>query len=152
MLRTGELAPELILPDQHGQLIDLAAVRGRKNVVLFFYPRDNSLVCTKEACAFHDAYADIQGHDAEVIGVSRDGAASHQAFADRWRLPFTLVSDTDGEVAKRFKVHAILGLVAGRVTYVIDKEGRIAAAFRHAFATTGHVEAALEALRDQRSV
>lgn len=149
MLRPGSPAPPLSLPDQHGNLVSLEQFRGKHPVVLFFYPKDDTPVCTIEVCAFRDSMEAIEGHDAVVIGVSRDGIASHQRFAARWRLPFTLLSDVEGKANQAFEVHRILGLWAGRVTYVIDKEGLIVGAFRDALNAKAHVLAALEALDRQ---
>jgi hypothetical protein len=92
-------------------------------VVLFFYPKDGSAICTKEACAFRDAYGQFAEAGAVVIGVSGDSAERHSAFAARLNLPFYLVSDADGSIRKAFGVPKTLGLLSGRVTYVIDKEG-----------------------------
>lgn len=137
------------LPDQDGSIVSLEQFRGKHHVVLFFYPKDDTPVCTIEVCAFRDSMEDIEAHDAVVIGVSRDGVESHRRFATRWRLSFTLLSDVDGKANKDFEVHKILGLWAGRVTYVINKEGQIVGAFRDALNAKAHVLSALEALEDQ---
>ena len=107
----------------------MAEFRGNKTVVLFFYPKNGTAVCTKEACSFRDAYEDFFQAGAVVIGVSSDSLESHQAFASGHRLPFLLVADTDGRLRKAFGVRKTLGFLPGRVTYVIDKAGVV----RHIF-------------------
>ena len=131
--------------------VNLNRFRGEHHVVLFFYPKDNSLGCTIEACAFRDAFADLQARDAVVIGVSHDDAASHRSFAQRWNLPYILLSDRDGAAARAFGADRLWGLLPGRVTYVIDKQGIVRAAFRDALRMKAHVEAALRTLDGQRT-
>jgi peroxiredoxin Q/BCP len=123
-------------------------VIGKKTVVLFFYPKDNTPVCTKEACAFRDSYEAFAAAGAEVIGVSSDSAASHQAFAAKHRLPFPIISDHDRALRKLFGVPNPLGVVPGRVTYVIDRQGVIRLVFSALFASDGHVRKALAAVRE----
>jgi len=150
MLGIGTPAPELALPDQDGRTVSLARFRGSKHVVLFFYPKDDTPVCVREACAFRDAHADLEARDAVVIGVSRDGAASHRAFAQRWKLPFLLLCDTDGAAHRVFGAMGPFGLWTGRVTYVIDKAGTVRGAFRALLGAEAHVRAALEALEGEK--
>jgi thioredoxin-dependent peroxiredoxin len=115
--------------------------------VLFFYPKDNSLVCTREACAFRDAYEDFVAAGATVIGVSGDSAESHEQFASTNRLPFLLATDLDGALRRAFGVPKTLGLIPGRVTYVIDRQGVIRHVFNGQFAADRHVREALDAVR-----
>jgi peroxiredoxin Q/BCP len=122
-ISVGEPAPDFELEAAAGQSLRLSDFRGKKPVVLFFYPKDETAGCTVEACAFRDAYEDFVGAGAEVIGVSADSLASHQRFAGRHRLPFRLLSDPKGEVGKRYGVRKALGVFPGRVTFVIDREG-----------------------------
>jgi peroxiredoxin Q/BCP len=143
----GDAAPELILSTHTGEQITLADYRGKKAVVLFFYPKDGTPVCTKEACAFRDAYEDFVEAGAAVIGISGDSAARHQAFASNHRLPFVLVSDKDGKARRAFGVPKSMGLLPGRVTYVIDREGIVQHLFSSQFAADRHVKEALDALR-----
>ena len=145
-VQVGEQAPTFTAPLQDGGTFDSATLLGRKWLVLFFYPKDNTPVCTKEACAFRDSYAKFSQIGAEVIGVSGDGEASHRGFAERYRLPFSLLSDTDGTLRAAFGVPKTLGIFPGRVTYVIDREGVIRLVFSAQLASDGHVKAALEAL------
>ncbi|NBV45553.1 MAG: peroxiredoxin, partial [Planctomycetia bacterium] len=130
-----------------GTTIRLGEYRGRSAVVLFFYPKDGTPICTQEACAFRDSFADFRAAGAEVIGVNSDSVASHRAFAAKHSLPFPLVADTDGSVRKAFGAPSILGFVPGRTTYVIDKEGIVRTVFTANFAADAHVREALAALQ-----
>jgi len=121
-----------------------------KPVVIFFYPKDNTLVCTREACAFRDRHAEFLDLGAVVIGISDDDAASHERFATQWQLPYPLLSDPGGTVRKAYKVSGLFGLLKGRVTYVIDREGIIRHVISDRLRAQAHVDEALEALRDQR--
>ena len=143
----GDAAPELTLTTQNGEQIKLADYRGTRAVVVFFYPRDGTPVCTKEACAFRDAYEDFVEAGAVVIGISGDSEARHQAFASNHRLPFVLVSDKGGRARRAFGVPRSMGLLPGRVTYVIDREGIVQHVFSSQFAADRHVKEALDAMR-----
>jgi peroxiredoxin Q/BCP len=115
---------------------------GQRVVVLYFYPMDNTAVCTAEACAFRDAYEDFTKAGAVVIGVSGDSDASHREFAKKQRLPFLLLSDGDGSIRKAFGVSNTLGLVPKRVTFVIDKQGVVRHVFSALFTADKHVQEA----------
>jgi peroxiredoxin Q/BCP len=143
----GDKAPPFRAPLADGTVFDLADRLGRAAVVLFFYPKDDTPICTAEACAFRDAYEEFTAAGAEVVGVSGDSAASHAAFARRHRLPFPIVSDSDGGVRRLYGVPRTLGFLPGRVTYVIDREGIVRLVFNSAFSSTGHVRRALDTLR-----
>ena len=145
-IQPGEPAPDFALPDADGKLVRLSRFRGQP-VVLYFYPKDDTPGCTLEACAFRDQYEDFSDAGAAVIGVSSDSSASHRAFAARHRLPFALLSDRDGHVRKRYGVPATLGLLPGRVTFVIDADGVVRRVFNSQLAATRHVSEALDALR-----
>lgn len=147
MLRPGTPAPEIQLPDQHGRPFKLSALRGVKNVVVYFYPMDDTRVCTIQACGFRDAYSDLADLDTEVVGISAQGEASHQRFASKHELPFKLLTDAGAKVRKAYGVRSFLGVVPGRVTYVIDKQGIIRAATKDMFDGERHIREALEALR-----
>lgn len=142
----GDRAPTFTAPLQDGGTFDSAALLGRQWLVLFFYPKDNTPVCTKEACAFRDSYEKFAAAGAEVVGVSSDTAASHARFAEKHRLPFPIVADTDRRLRKLFGVPNPLGLIPGRVTYVIDREGVVRLAYSALFASDQHVSRALEAV------
>lgn len=143
----GDAAPDLALSTQDNERIALTDYQGKQAVVVFFYPRDGTPVCTREVCAFRDAYEDFVEAGAAVIGISGDSAARHQVFASNHRLPFVLVSDSDGPARRAFGVPKSLGVLPGRVTYVIDKEGIVRHVFRSQFAADRHVKEALEVVR-----
>jgi peroxiredoxin Q/BCP len=129
-LQPGDPAPDFSLPDGKGNIVNLSDLKG-KHVVLYFYPRDNTKGCITEACDFRDAYADYQGKDIVVLGVSTDDAKSHEKFATKYELPFPLLVDAEGQVAtayesygpKKFMGKEYIGI--SRRTFVIDTDGRI---------------------------
>jgi thioredoxin-dependent peroxiredoxin len=147
-VQAGDKAPDFTLPSQSGEPVRLHDRLGERVVVLYFYPKDNTSGCTAEACAFRDSYEVFTGAGAEVIGVSSDSVARHAAFAGRHELPFTLLSDQGGRVRKSYGVPAVLGLIPGRVTYVIDRQGTV----RHVFSSMTnigqHISDALKVVRD----
>jgi peroxiredoxin Q/BCP len=146
-IRVGDVAPDFTLPKQDGTKVSLKGLLAKSAVVLYFYPKDDTPGCTAEACSFRDAYEDFKDAGAEVVGVSSDSAGSHRAFADKHRLPFTLVSDEGGKVRKLFGVPSTLGLLPGRVTYVIDAGGVVRHVFNSQLNAAKHVQEALDALR-----
>ena len=146
-ITAGQQAPDFALPDAAGKTVRLSDFRGQKAVVLYFYPKDDTPGCTKEACAFRDQYEDFKEAGAEVIGVSSDAGEAHEKFASKYKLPFTLLSDRGGIVRKHYGVPATLGLLPGRVTFVIDKQGVVQRTFNSQFQATKHVSEAIEALR-----
>jgi peroxiredoxin Q/BCP len=146
-LKVGDVAPDFTLPAQDGRSVRLSDFRGNKPVVVYFYPKDNTPGCTTEACTFRDHYEDFQQIGAEVIGISSDDAASHEGFANKHRLPFILLSDTDGAVRKAYGVPATLGLLPGRMTFVIDQDGVIRHIFNSQLRAARHVEEALGTLK-----
>jgi peroxiredoxin Q/BCP len=146
-IKVGDQAPDFQLTDQNGKSVRLAEFRGKKSVVLYFYPKDDTPGCTKEACAFRDQYEDFKDAGAEVIGVSSDSEASHAKFVTKYQLPFTLVADRDGDVRKRYGVPKSLGLLPGRVTFIIDPRGTVRHVFNSQLQTTQHVAEALKTLR-----
>jgi len=147
-LKVGDPAPAFELSDAHGRIVRLQDFLGQKPVVLYFYPKDNTPGCTAEACSFRDAYEDFQEVGAEVIGVSSDSSDSHQQFTGRYNLPFLLLSDPGGALRKRYGVRSTLGLLPGRVTYVINREGVICHIFNSQIHATQHVTEALKILRE----
>jgi peroxiredoxin Q/BCP len=146
----GDPAPDFTLPSQSGEDVRLSAYRGKRVVVLYFYPKDETRGCTAEACAFRDNYEVFTEAGAEVIGISSDSVESHEGFAAHHQLPFVLVSDRDGAVRKRYQVPTTLGLLPGRVTYVIDQQGIIRYVFAQQLNVTQHVEKALRIVRELR--
>ena len=146
-IQIGNPAPDFNLPSQTGQQVSLGAYRGKNVVVLFFYPKDGTAICTKEACSFRDAYEDFAQAGAVVIGVSSDSAESHRNFANGHHLPFILLADEDGSLRKSFGVPKTLGFLPGRVTYVIGKEGIVRHVFNSQLSADRHVAEALAVVR-----
>jgi peroxiredoxin Q/BCP len=146
-VEAGTAAPHFTLPSQSGEMVSLEDFLGRKPVVLYFYPKDDTPGCKREACAFRDDYEQFGGLDAEVVGISSDSVESHRRFAENHDLPFTLLSDEGGKVRELYGVPNTLGLLPGRVTYVIDREGMVSHVFSSQLAASRHVEEALRALR-----
>ena len=152
-VKPGVPAPDFSLPNQLGETIRLKQLRGTP-VVLYFYPKDDTPGCTKEACGFRDSYAKVTKAGAEVFGVSLDAADSHTKFIDKYALPFSLLSDCDAVVSKAYGVYKLKNMYGRtywgieRSTFVIDKAGLITASFRKV-KVDGHVQEVLAALRDQ---
>ena len=145
-LQSGDRAPLIALQDQNGVERRSDQLAG-KSLVLFFYPKDDTPGCTMEACAFRDSYADLQALGAEVWGVSGDNAGSHQRFASRHNLPYPLLVDQNNQLRKAFGVPGVLGLLPGRVTYVIDGEGVVRHVFNNLLDGPAHRREALEYLK-----
>jgi len=146
-IRAGDVAPDFTLPKQDGSPVSLRDLLSKGAVVLYFYPKDDTPGCTAEACSFRDAYEDFKDAGAEVVGISSDSADDHKAFADKHRLPFTLVADSGGKVRKAYGVPSTFGLFPGRVTYVIDGKGIVRHVFDSQLNATKHVREALGALK-----
>jgi thioredoxin-dependent peroxiredoxin len=146
-IQVGDKAPDFTLPSQSGDPVRLYDRLGDHVVVLYFYPKDETPGCTAEACAFRDSYEAFTDAGAEVIGVSSDSAGSHASFADHHRLPFTLLSDRGGRVRKSYGVPAVLGVVPGRVTFVIDQSGTVRHVFNSMSNIGRHVGDALDVVR-----
>ncbi len=146
-IKVGDKAPEFTLPKQDGTNVSLGELLKKSAVVLYFYPKDDTPGCTAEACSFRDSYEDFKQAGAEVVGISSDSESSHAAFASKFRLPFTLVSDQGGKVRKAYGVPSTFGLLPGRVTYVIDQQGTVRHVFNSQLNATKHVTEALEVLK-----
>jgi peroxiredoxin Q/BCP len=144
-VQVGDAAPDFTLPAQSGAPVSLGNLLNEKDIVLYFYPRDNTAVCTAEACAFRDSYELFKDAGAEVIGISSDTVESHQQFAAAHQLPFPLLSDEDGLIRKRYGVPTAFGL-PGRVTYVIDSQGVVRHICFSQFTSQKHVNDALATL------
>src|ERR1051326_451754 len=123
-VQVGDQAPDFTLASASGEQVSLKDFVGKRNIVLYFYPADNTAGCTAEACAFRDSYEAFKDAGAEVIGVSSNSEASHQQFSAKHRLPFILLSDPHGVVRKRYGVPSKYGVIPGRITYVIDQQDR----------------------------
>ncbi len=138
----GQPVPEFSLLDQDGASVTSTQFRGRWTVV-YFYPKDDTPGCTAESCSFRDNFEAFTDAGATVVGISSDSVESHKAFAQKHRLPFTLLADVDGEVRKQFGVGKTLGLLPGRVTYVIDPDGIVRKVFSSQFKPKKHIDEAL---------
>jgi peroxiredoxin Q/BCP len=145
-VRVGDRAPDFTLPDQAGTPVRLRDLLVRSTVVLYFYPKDETPGCTREAHAFRDSYDRFSAAGAEVVGISSDSVASHRRFAARHALPFLLLSDRGGGVRELYGVDKTLGFIPGRVTYVIDKAGVVRRTYSSQVRATRHSREALEAL------
>ena len=143
----GDTAPDFALPSQKGGVVSLKDLLAAKEVVLYFYPKDNTPGCTTEAKAFRDSYEAFKEMGAEVVGVSSDSVDSHVDFASRCDLPFTLLSDPGGKVRKLYGVPSTIGFLPGRVTYVIDSKGVVRHIFNSQFNAAKHVDEAIRVLK-----
>jgi peroxiredoxin Q/BCP len=144
-VKVGDPAPDFTLLSNQGEPVQLQRFLG-KPVVLYFYPKDNTPGCTKEACSFRDSYTVFQERGAEVLGVSADSVNEHQRFAASYNLPFPLLSDEGNQVRKLYGVPATLGLLPGRVTYLIDAQGIVRHIYNSQLNFQGHIDEALKIL------
>jgi len=145
----GMAAPDFTLSSQTGATVSLHDYIGKNPVVLYFYPKDETPVCTKEACSFRDNIETFKDLDATVIGISADSVESHKKFAEKYNLPFILVSDEDNAVRKLYGVPKTMGLMPGRVTYVIGKDGTVRHVFASQLDAEKHVTEAVASLKQQ---
>jgi peroxiredoxin Q/BCP len=149
MIKVGEKAPDFSLPDQSGRTVSLKDFAGKTAIVLYFYPKDDVGVCKKEACLFRDDYRSFVDAGAEVIGISSDSVQSHQDFAKKRELPFRLLSDSKGTVRSLYGVpKAAGGLLPGRVTFVIDRQGIVRMTFNSLLNADKHVSEALRVIKE----
>ena len=147
-VKVGDKAPDFTLPSQMGDDVTLSEYFGKKNVVLYFYPKDETPGCTREACNFRDSYEELASLGAEVLGVSGQSVESHKSFATHYGLPFILLSDQDNKVRKLYGVPSSMGLIPGRVTYIIDKQGVVRHIFSSQTQTQRHVDEAKDTLKE----
>ena len=148
-LKVGDKVPIFILLDQSGNDFDIKNLIGKKAMVIYFYPKDDTPGCIKEACSFRDEYEAFTDKDVAVIGISADNVASHKKFVEKYQLPYTLLSDTDKKVRKLFEVkNTLLGLLPGIVTFVVDKEGIIRLIFKNQFGAEKHIIESLAILKE----
>lgn len=150
-VRVGDVAPDFTLPDQTGAPVRLSALLGKATVVLYFYPKDQTPGCTTEARAFRDSYAGFAEAGAEVVGISSDSVASHRRFAAKEGLPFLLLSDRGGQVRERYGVEKTLGILPGRVTFVIDSTGVVRHVYSSQLRASRHSREALDVVGALRS-
>lgn len=146
-LQVGDKIPNFLAKDSNGNDFDSLSIVGKKPVVFYFYPKDNTPGCTAQACSFRDQYEDFKDLGAEVIGISSDSIASHEKFIQKYKLPFILLSDSDKKIRKLFGVKpSLFGLIPGRVTYVVDRNGIIQLIF-DSLVATNHIPRALEIIK-----
>jgi len=147
-IKVGDRIPAFKLKNQNGSEVYSASLIGDKNLVIYFYPKDDTPGCTKESCSFRDAYEDFLELDAEVIGVSSDDEKSHKKFTEKHKLPFDLLADSKKTVRKAFGVPGnLFGLIPGRVTYIIDKQGIVRSIFNSQTDPVGHIAEAKKVLK-----
>ena len=145
-VKVGDKAPDFTLQSQMGDDVTLSEFVGKKNIVLYFYPKDETTGCTKEACTFRDNYEELTNLGAEVIGVSGQSVESHISFASHYGLPFILLSDEGNKVRGLYGVPSSMGIIPGRVTYIIDKKGMVRHIFNSQTQAQKHVEEAKKTL------
>lgn len=151
-IEVGSNVPSFTLKDQYGELFNIDSVLGKKNLVIYFYPKDNTSGCTAQACSFRDQYEVFEEADAIIIGISGQSVESHLEFAKEYNLNFTLLSDTEDEVRELFDVPSTLfGIIPGRVTYIVNKEGKVVFTFDSQFNAEQHITEALQFLREMES-
>ena len=150
-INVGSTIPDFLLNDQNGQVFHLQTVLGTKNLVIYFYPKDDTPGCTKEACSFRDQFEVFEEADAMIIGISAQSVESHKQFAQKHRLNYTLLSDEGNKVRQLFGVPTnLFGLIPGRVTYVIDKTGKVVFMFNSQFQAEKHVDETLRILQEMK--
>ena len=145
-LKVGDKIPQFSLQDQHGDLFDVGQLIGQKKLVIYFYPKDESAVCTKEACAFRDSFADFTASGAVVVGINSATPESHLKFAQKNGLPFQLLSDPGNALLKQFGIKNVLFLT-GRETFLIGLDGKIAFSYRAFLSGASHPEEVLGFLK-----
>ncbi len=143
MLKVGDKCPIFKGTDQYGDEFDASTVIGQQKCVIYFYPKNETKVCTAQACSFRDAYETFKDHNCEVIGISGDSAKSHQAFAKNHSLPFVLISDGDKSIRKLFEVPKDFLIIPGRYTYIVDENGVILEIFHDASGSSSHTKTAM---------
>lgn len=148
LLKEGDAVPDITLKGAGDRPVRLRDLVGQKVLVVYFYPKDDSPGCTAQACGLRDQYEDFAAAGAEVVGISGDTVTSHEGFASKHRLPFVLLSDAGGEAREAFGVPpSLLGLLPGRVTFVVDRQGVIRNVFESQLRVGEHVRRALELVR-----
>lgn len=144
-IQIGDKCPIFSLPNQAGEVVNISDYLGKQKLVLFFYPKDDTPGCTKEACEFRDRYADFLDLGCTVFGISSDSESSHVGFIQKHSLPYSLLADKQKIVRKLFGVPGnLFGLIPGRVTYIIDEQGIVIGIFNSQLDPIGHIDAALK--------
>ena len=150
-IEVGSHIPMFKLPDQNGKIFNINSVLGKKNLVIYFYPKDFTAGCTKEACTFRDNFNEFKKSSATIIGISGDNVASHKKFAEKYNLNFTILSDQGNKIRKLFGVPAsMLGSIPGRVTYVVDRKGIVIHIYNSLTKPEQHIKESLSALKYEK--
>lgn len=146
-LQIGDKIPNFSAKDNNGKVFESSSIVGKKNIIFYFYPKDNTRGCTTQACDFRDQYEDFKNMNTEIIGISSDSIASHEKFTKQYSLPFILLSDQNKTIRNLFGVKPnFFGLVPGRVTYIADKDGIIQYIF-NSLTASKHIPKALETIK-----
>jgi peroxiredoxin Q/BCP len=140
MLSPGSIAPEFFGIDQHGNSLSLALLLKQGKLVLYFYPRDFTRVCTTQVCLFRDTAEELRALSANVVGVSTDGADTHRKFAERYQVQFSLLADPDGQISRSYQTDRWLLNLSKRITYVIGEDRKILGAFHHELSAEKHLQ------------
>lgn len=148
-ININDSCPLFSLPNQDGKTIDISEYVGKHILVIYFYPKDDTPGCTKEACSFQDSHQVFEELNCKIFGISSDSVASHKAFANRYHLQFDLLADTKQHVRKLFGVPGnLFGLIPGRVTYIVDKSGKIRGIYNSLTNAIGHIEEAKKMVKE----
>lgn len=145
MLKVGQEAPDFTLFDQNGNQVSLADFKGKQNVVLFFYPKDNSPGCTAQSCSFRDNYIGFKSLNTQVLGISDDSTESHKNFSQKNRLTYPLLSDRNGTVREKYDLKKFLGFLPPRTSFAINTDGKIVAVFSSQLQVSKHIDEMLKA-------
>jgi peroxiredoxin Q/BCP len=146
VLSVGDTAPDFSGTDQKGRRVTLDELVEESGIVLYFYPKDFTPVCTAQACLFRDAGSELAAQGVRVVGVSMDDTSSHARFAEKHGVSFPLLSDPDKSIQKAYEARQLLGLLAKRVTYVIDRQKKIRGVFHHELSAQKHLDAVKQAV------
>ena len=147
-IKTGDKIPSFSLPDQDSNIVHIDDLIGKSKLVIFFYPKDNTIGCIREACGFRDQMEAFRNLDATIIGISSDSPGSHKKFASRYDLNFTLLSDNNAKIRKLFGVKSnLFGIIDGRATYIINKKGVVVDILNSQWSPVKHIKQALSVLR-----
>ncbi|AWG21493.1 peroxiredoxin [Flavobacterium faecale] len=151
ILKVGDKVPAFKAKDANGKVFNSEDKIGKGWVIIYFYPKDNTAICTAQACSFRDAYQDFQDLNAEIIGISSDSVLSHQEFSNTYKLPFILLSDQDNKIKEQFGVSSqFFGLLSNRITFVVDQNGQVQVVYNSVFAK-GHINKALQTIKELNS-
>jgi thioredoxin-dependent peroxiredoxin len=149
-IEVGSQVPEFVLPDQNGELFNIKDYIGKNSLVIYFYPKDDTPACTKEACYFRDQYEVFSDNGAMIIGISSQSSESHKNFIEKYRLPFTLLSDKEHKAHRMFGVSKNPFLLPSRITFIINKAGKIVFSFDSQVNVISHIDEALRIIKELR--